>query len=86
MSEPPLVSIVTPSRNQGRFIRDAIENVLSQDYPRIKYWVVDGASDDGMLDILRSYGDRIRWLSEADSGQASAINKGFQKSKGSVFA
>ncbi len=52
----PLVSIVTPSLDQGRFIRSAIDSVLSQSYPRIEYLVMDGGSSDGTLEVLRSYG------------------------------
>jgi glycosyltransferase involved in cell wall biosynthesis len=55
----PLVSIVTPSFNQGRFIRDTIERVLCQDYPRLEYLVMDGGSTDETLDILRGHGDRL---------------------------
>lgn len=85
MNSDPLVSIVTPSLNQGRFIRSAIESVLSQPYPGIEYLVVDGGSSDDTLDILRSYGDRVRWMSEADDGQSEAINKGFRLTQGSIL-
>src|SRR6266498_1618507 len=74
----PLVSIVTPSYNQGGFIRETIESVLGQDYPNIEYWVIDGGSTDETVAILREYaGDpRFHWMSEPDGGQGDAINKG----------
>jgi glycosyltransferase involved in cell wall biosynthesis len=81
----PLVSIVTPSLNQGRFIRHTIDSVLSQDYPRLEYLVVDGGSTDGTVDILRSYGDRLTWRSAPDSGQADAVNSGFRLSRGEIL-
>jgi len=80
----PVVSIVTPSYNQGRFLRRTIESVLAQTYPNIEYIVVDGASTDETLDILRSYGDRVRWISEPDSGQTEAINKGLRAMSGQI--
>jgi glycosyltransferase involved in cell wall biosynthesis len=80
----PLVSIVTPSYNQGRFIRRTIESVLAQKYPNIEYLVVDADSTDETLDILRSFGDRLRWISEPDSGQAEAINKGLRAVRGQI--
>ena len=61
MQPSPLVSIVTPSFNQGRFIRATIESVLGQDYPNIEYFVMDGGSTDDTVSILREYGDRLRW-------------------------
>ena len=64
----PLVTIVTPSLNQGRYLPAAIDSVLGQDYPRIEYLVVDGGSRDDTLDILSSYGDRLTWVSEPDEG------------------
>lgn len=82
----PLVSIVTPSFNQGRFLRRTIDSVLAQTYPHIDYEVVDGASTDDSVAILRSYGDRIRWRSEPDKGQTHAINKGFAASRGGIRA
>ena len=81
----PLVSVVTPSLNQGRFIQDTIESVLSQDYPRVEYLVVDGGSTDDTLDILRSYGDRLTWRSAPDLGQADAVNRGFRLARGDIL-
>ena len=81
----PLVSVVMPSFNQGRFISEAIDSVLEQSYPDIELWVVDAGSSDGTLQILEGYGDRIRWLSETDRGQSEAINKGFRRATGEIF-
>lgn len=81
----PLVTIITPSLNQGRFIEETILSVLNQDYPHIEYIVVDGGSTDNTIDILRKYDKRLIWTSEPDNGQADAINKGFRKSTGSIL-
>ena len=81
----PTVSIVTPSFNQGRFIRETIESVLSQDYPAIEYMVIDGGSTDETVSILKSYGNRIFWISEPDSGQSDAINKGWKRATGEIL-
>jgi glycosyltransferase involved in cell wall biosynthesis len=85
-SSLPLVTIVTPSFNQGEFIADAIESVLAQDYPAIEYLVMDGDSTDSTLDVLRSYGGRVRWTSERDRGQTDAIRKGFLAGTGKYLA
>jgi len=82
----PLVTIVTPSFNQGKFIRETIDSVLAQDYPRIEYLIIDGGSTDETLDILKEYGEKIRWISEKDNGQAEAINKGWKMGKGEILA
>ena len=76
--QPPRIAIVTPSFNHGRFLRATIDSVLHQDYPRLFYHVQDCASADETVDILKSYGERISWRSEADGGQSDAINRGFQ--------
>ena len=84
--DPPLVSIVTPSLNQGRFLGDAIRSVLDQDYAPLEYLVVDGGSTDASLDVLRSYEGRITWHSAADEGQAAAIARGFAETRGEILA
>ncbi len=82
----PLVSIVTPSYNQGRFIRATIESVLSQDYPNIEYIVVDGGSDDDTAAICAEYAERLTFVCEDDRGQSDAINKGFRMAQGEIVA
>ena len=81
----PLVSIVTPSFNMARFLPETIESVLSQDYPNTEYIVMDGGSTDGTVDVLKRYQGQLRWVSEKDGGQADAVNKGFQQSRGEIF-
>ena len=82
----PLVSVITPSYNQGHFIRATIDSVLGQDYNNIEYIIVDGASTDATRSILEEYGDRLRWVSEEDRGQTDAINKGIRMSHGDIIA
>lgn len=85
MSQNPLVSIITPSFQQARFLEATLRSVLEQDYPRIEYLVVDGASTDGSVEIIQRYSDRLAWwISEKDSGQSEAINKGFRRAHGEI--
>lgn len=82
----PLVTVVTPSYNQGRFIRETIESVLTQDYPRVEYLVMDGGSTDDTLAVLQGYTGRFAWVSRRDGGQAAAINEGWRRGTGEILA
>lgn len=86
MDEWPLITVVTPSMNQGPFLEATIRSVLSQGYPNLEYFVVDGGSTDESVDIIRRYADQLAWwVSEKDAGQTDAILKGFSRSRGTVM-
>jgi glycosyltransferase involved in cell wall biosynthesis len=84
----PLVSIIIPSYNQGRFIRKTLESVLAQDYRPIEVIVIDGASADETVAVLHEYDGvpEVRWVSEPDSGVVEAVNKGFARARGEIAA
>lgn len=89
MNAQPLVTIVTPSFNQGQFIEETIKSVVSQDYPNLEYLIIDGKSTDNSLQIIQEYSADhpcISWVSEQDEGQSDAINKGFRKARGEIVA
>ena len=81
----PSFAIVTPSYNTGPHLGAAVASVFDQDFPQVDYVVMDGGSTDGSVDVLKSYGPRLHWLSERDRGQADAINRGFARVKGDLL-
>jgi len=78
-------SIIVPSYNQGNFITQTIDSILNQSYKNAEVLVIDGGSTDSTIDVLKTYGDRIFWLSEKDRGQTHAINKGIALAKGDII-
>ena len=85
--ELPKISIITPSYNQGSFIEETILSVLNQDYPNLEYFIIDGGSSDQTTEVIKKYESRIQhWVSEKDSGQSEAINKGLKFSTGEIVS
>ncbi|MDD5362984.1 MAG: glycosyltransferase family 2 protein [Ignavibacteria bacterium] len=86
MKDNPLVSIIIPSFNQGKYLEETISSVLNQDYNNFELIVIDGGSNDNSVDIIKRHADRIKyWISEKDEGQTDAIIKGLNKSDGEYF-
>ena len=89
ISDKPLVSIITPVLNRGKYVEECILNIQNQTYPNIEHIFVDGGSTDGTVKILAEYGaknpDRIRYISEPDNGLGDAVNKGWRMAKGEIL-
>jgi glycosyltransferase involved in cell wall biosynthesis len=81
----PSLTIITPSYNQAEFIEHTIRSVLDQQYPEIEYWVMDGGSTDGTVDILKRYSDRLKYVSQKDGGQSAALNDGFRRTHNEII-
>lgn len=83
----PLISIVTPSYNQGEFLEECIDSILSQNYSRLEYIIMDGGSSDNSVEIIKKYEKYLTyWQSKPDGGQYKAINEGFKKTSGEIMA
>ena len=79
----PKISIVTPTFNQGQYIEQTIQSVLNQQYPNLEYIIIDGASTDGTVDIIKKYETKLHyWVSEPDKGIYDAMNKGARLANG----
>lgn len=79
----PKITIVTPSYNQGQFLEETIRSVLLQNYPNLEYIIIDGGSTDESVSIIKKYEPWLTyWVSENDTGQSHALNKGFSRSNG----
>jgi glycosyltransferase involved in cell wall biosynthesis len=83
----PRITVVTPAYNQAAFLEETMRSVLMQRYPNLEYIVIDGQSSDNSVQIIRQYETLITyWVSEKDSGQAEAVNKGMKRSTGEILA
>jgi glycosyltransferase involved in cell wall biosynthesis len=79
----PRITVVTPSFNQGHFLEETIQSVLSQKYPNLEYMIIDGGSSDNSAEIIKKYEKYLAyWVSEKDDGQTDAVVKGFRRSTG----
>jgi glycosyltransferase involved in cell wall biosynthesis len=81
----PLVSILTPSLNQARWLSDNLESVARQSYGNVEHIVTDGGSTDGSVDILNAAPPHVRWTSSADEGQSAALNEAYRMSRGEII-
>lgn len=82
----PLISLVTPSFNQGQYLEKCIDSVLSQNYPNLEYIIMDGGSTDGSVEIIKKYEKYLTyWQSKPDNGHYSAVNDGFARATGDVL-
>jgi glycosyltransferase involved in cell wall biosynthesis len=84
---PPRISIVTPSYNQGEFLEECIDSMLSQNYQNLEYIIMDGGSTDNSVEIIKKYEKYLTyWQNNHDNGQYDAIAQGFKKSTGEIMA
>lgn len=86
MTDLPKITVVTPSYNQAAFLETTIRSVLGQRYPSLEYFVFDGGSTDGSVEIIQRYAKELAgWVSEPDGGQSNAINRAFAGATGEIL-
>jgi glycosyltransferase involved in cell wall biosynthesis len=86
MSDLPKISIIIPTRNRAQHLKRGLDSILQSDYPNLEIVVVDGASTDDTVQVLKSYGPRIaKWVSEPDGGEYFAVNKGLAFVTGEII-
>jgi glycosyltransferase involved in cell wall biosynthesis len=86
MRDLPKISIIIPTRNRARYLRRGLDSILQSDYPNLEILVIDGASTDDTVQLLKDYGDRItKWVSERDGGEYFAVNKGLALATGEIM-
>ena len=82
----PRVSVIIPNYNYAHYLAHAVDSVLAQTYPEVEIIVVDDGSTDDSETILRSYGDRIRWIKQKNQGVSAARNLGVKETRGELVA
>ena len=80
----PIISIITPTLNCGKYIRQCVDSVLAQNYTNTEHIIIDGQSTDNTLDIIREY-QHLKWISEPDKGEVEALNKGVERASGDLI-
>lgn len=86
MTKHPLVSVIVATRNRRDYLKRMLDMLFSDDYPNLEVIIIDGASTDGTVDLLKSYGDKIaKWVSEPDEGEYFAINKALHLATGDII-
>lgn len=86
MAAYPIISIVTPSFNDAKYLENTILSLIQQGYPNLEYIIIDGGSTDGTLDIIKKYQSKLKyWVSEKDGGMYHALQKGFEQSSGEIM-
>jgi len=81
----PLVSIVTPCLNSGRFLAACLGSVQAQDYPYVEHVIQDGSSTDGSIELLRDAPKNVAWISKPDGGQSDALDQALRRSQGDIL-
>ncbi len=81
----PRVSVITPAFNRASLLEETILSVLGQDYPNLEYIVLDDGSEDGTVEVIKRFQDRLRWDSHANMGETRTVNKGFSMAEGDII-